>query len=438
MRIFYNALVLLGLPFVALYWGWRAITEATYRRNFLQRFGFRYPRVDRQRPVIWVHAVSVGEVQASAALVRALQARMPDAQMLITTVTPTGADRVQLLFGDAVRCAYVPYDLMPTVRRFYRKIKPALAIIVETELWPNLYHEAGVQNIPLVLASARISPRSMPRYRRLVGLFRDALSNGIIIAAQSEIDRQRFVELGAPPERTFVSGNIKFDVNVDEDITRRGEAFRREFLGDRPVWIAASTHEGEEAIIVEAHQQLLQTIPDLLLVLVPRHPPRFAEVAQLLERLGCNFVRRTDGQRCTEQTNILLGDTMGEVPMFYAGADIAFVGGSLVRVGGHNLLEPAIAGVPILTGPYLFNAQDIANMFLERDAARVVSNAADLVTSLKALLADDQERAAMGQRAQALMDENRGAVNQLLQQLEPFIDGGRPIAGTNRPTADPG
>ncbi|MEO0577029.1 MAG: 3-deoxy-D-manno-octulosonic acid transferase [Pseudomonadota bacterium] len=302
MRIFYNLLVLLGFPFVATYWGWRAFTEPNYRNDWFQRFGLRYPKFDRDRRVVWLHAVSVGEVQAAASLVSALQARMPDAQMLITTVTPTGADRVRLLFGDRVVCAYAPYDLMPAVRRFYRKVRPSLAIIVETELWPNLYHEAGMRSIPLVLASARISPRSMPRYRRLVGLFRDALSNGIIIAAQSEVDRQRFVELGAPASRTFVSGNIKFDVHTDPQIVSDGREFRARMLGDRPVWIAASTHEGEERILLEAHRELRRVMPNALLLLVPRHPPRFDEVAALLAELEFNVIRRTEGCACAAET----------------------------------------------------------------------------------------------------------------------------------------
>lgn len=421
MRIFYNLLVLLGLPFVATYWGWRAITEPNYRHDWFQRFGLRYPKFERGRRVVWLHAVSVGEVQAAASLVAALQKRMPDAQMLITTVTPTGVDRVRLLFGNRVVCAYAPYDLMPAVRRFYREVQPSLAIIVETELWPNLYHEAGLRSIPLVLASARISPRSMPRYRRLVGLFREALSNGIIIAAQSEVDRQRFVELGAPSSRTFVSGNIKFDVHVDSQVVRDGHAFKASTLGDRPVWIAASTHEGEEEILLEAHRELRRLIPNALLLLVPRHPPRFDEVADLLAREEINFVRRTSGQPCTADTEVLLGDTMGEVPMFYAATDVAFVGGSLAPVGGHNLMEPAIAGTPIITGTHLFNAQDIADMFIERGAVKIVSNAPELLDALRTLFGSADARDDMSARASALMDENRGAVSRLLAQLEPLI-----------------
>ncbi|MEM8547594.1 MAG: glycosyltransferase N-terminal domain-containing protein, partial [Pseudomonadota bacterium] len=273
MRRLYNVLVVLGLPFVAIYWLWRAVFDTTYRRHWSQRFGFGYPQMPKDKTLVWVHAVSVGEVQAAASLILALQERLPDAEILVTTVTATGADRVRLLFGDKVTTAYVPYDVRWSVRRFYEQVQPTLAIIVETELWPNLYHEAGQRRIPLVLASARISPRSMPRYRRLVGLFRDALSNGIIIAAQSEVDRQRFVELGAPEERTFVCGNIKFDVEPDGSVPIDGHRFRKDMhLATRPVWVAASTHAGEEEVLLNAHTKILSAFPEAVLILVPRHP----------------------------------------------------------------------------------------------------------------------------------------------------------------------
>ncbi|MEM7612400.1 MAG: lipid IV(A) 3-deoxy-D-manno-octulosonic acid transferase [Pseudomonadota bacterium] len=424
MRYFYNALVLVGLPFVAVYWLWRALTDKTYRSRWVQRFGFAYPRVADGVETVWVHAVSVGEVQAAAPLIRALRERMPEARVLITTVTPTGADRVRLLFADSVEHAYVPYDVAGAVRRFYRAVAPRLAIIVETELWPNLYHEAGLRRIPLILASARISPRSMPRYRRLVGLFRDALSNGIIIAAQSEVDRQRFVELGAPAERTFVSGNIKFDFDHDPDVQDRGARFRQDMLGERPVWVAASTHAGEESILLDAHTALLETVPDALLIMVPRHPVRFDEAAVALDERKLSYLRRTADLACPPEVSVLLGDTMGEVNMFYAAADIAFVGGSLVPVGGHNLLEPAALGLPILAGPYLFNAQDIANLFTGQGAAKTVQTADELCTSLQSLFRRGQLRDSMGRRAEQLIVANRGAVDRLLTRLEPLIEQG--------------
>ncbi|MEM9171461.1 MAG: lipid IV(A) 3-deoxy-D-manno-octulosonic acid transferase [Pseudomonadota bacterium] len=397
MRLLYNLLVLVGLPFVVLYWLWRALADAAYRPQWSQRFGLHYPSISYDRPRVWLHAVSVGEVQAAAPLVRALRSRLPDAQVLITTVTPTGRDRVRLLFGDSVETAYVPYDLLGSVSRFYNHVRPNLAIIIETELWPNLFHVAGQKRIPLILASARISPRSMPRYKTLVSLFRDALSNGIIIAAQSEADRRRFVELGAPESRTFVSGNIKFDVEYDPGHAIAGHQFRSDMqLLDRPVWVAASTHQGEEEVVLDAHRRILNDFPDALLILVPRHPGRFDEAAQLLERSGLEFQRRTQAQALAAKIKVLLGDTMGEVPMFYGASDVAFVGGSIVKVGGHNLLEPAALSLPIVTGPHLFNAQDIATMFIDSGAAIIADDANAVSAAVRSLLNDAALRDNMG------------------------------------------
>lgn len=421
MRLFYNILVIVGLPFVALYWLLRAVSDLNYRAHWSQRFGFGYPPTRESGRQVWVHAVSVGEVQASAPLVLAILERLPGAQVLITTVTPTGGDRVRLLYGDKVQHAYAPYDLGPSVSRFYSHVKPDLAVIIETELWPNLFHEAGTRGVPLVLASARISPRSMPRYQRLVGLFRNALSNGIIIAAQSEVDRKRFVELGALEERTFVSGNIKFDSEFDAALPSRGQALREAHFPGRPVWVAGSTHEGEEAIILEAHRKILETIPDALLILVPRHPGRFDDVAELVERSGLDYQRRTDVATGADHVKVLLGDTMGELNLFYAAADIAFVAGSLVPIGGHNLMEPAQLKRPILTGPHLFNAQDIATMFIDSGAARVVKDSAELAKAVVELLSEPEACARMAAHASELMASNRGAVQRLLDRLEPLL-----------------
>lgn len=424
MRLFYNVLVFLGLPFAAFYWGWRALLDPSFRGRWYQRFGFGYPTRGEEVRQIWVHAVSVGEVQAAAPLVRALREAVPGARVLITTVTPTGGDRVRLLFGDSVEHAYAPYDIRPAVHRFYNRVRPDLAIIIETELWPNLYHAAGMRGIPLVLASARISPRSMPRYRRLSGLFRDALSNGIIIAAQSEVDRQRFVELGALEERTFVSGNIKFDYRLDAGIAERGAELRERMFPGRPVWVAASTHAGEEEVVVDAHRRLCESWPDALLVLIPRHPARFDDTAAMLERNEMTYLRRTSGAAPGKETAVLLGDTMGEVNLFYAACDVAFVGGSLVPVGGHNLLEPASLSLPILVGPHLFNGEDIAMMFTESGAATVVHDAGELADAVGALFRREALRSTMGDKARALISDNRGAVDRLLERLEPLLERG--------------
>lgn len=418
MRFAYQLLVYLATPFVFLFWLWRGFTRNGYHDRLGQRFGIGFP--DIPRGSVWVHAVSVGEVQAAAPLIKALKDRLPSLAVVVTTVTPTGAERVRRLFGDEVVHCFAPFETPGAVRRFFDRIRPELAVIIETELWPNLYAECGRRRVPLVLASARISPRSVARYQHLTPLFREALSHGIIIAAQSEQDAQRFRDLGAAPARTFVTGNIKFDVEIDESLAARGREFAAEYFPGRPVWIAASTHAGEEEIVLAAHRRLLESVPDALLVLVPRHPERFSTVAGLIEERGLDFVRRTGGERCSAETRVFLGDTMGELPLFYAASDIAFVAGSLVPVGGHNLLEPASLGLPILTGPHLFNAEDIAEMFDEQGASRVVTDEAELAAALERLFGDEAGRRNMGERARRLLLDNRGSLRSLLELLDPL------------------
>jgi 3-deoxy-D-manno-octulosonic-acid transferase len=292
---------------------------------------------------------------------------------------------------------------------------------METEIWPNLYRGCGLREIPLILVSARISPKSVDSYRKFLPLFRETLSHGIIIAAQSETDAERFRLLGASSVRTWVTGNIKFDIELPEDLVERGKAFRRRYFGDRLVWIAASTHDQEEQKVLAAHKQLLAKYPDLLLVLVPRHPDRFSSVADMIDREGLARVARTDEQPCNPDTRVFLGDTMGEVPLFYAASDVAFVGGSLVPVGGHNLLEPAALGLPLVSGPHVYNAQDISDMFIELGACHIVDDTAQLAAAVDELLANPGEAAAQGSRALGIVQQNRGALARLLALLEPLI-----------------
>lgn len=401
---------------------WRGRRNRGYWKHLPQRFGYG-PRLDG-KPSIWVHAVSVGEVQAAAPLVRELQAAYPDRRLVITCMTPTGAAHAKMLFGDTVDRRFVPYDLPGSVKRFFNRIRPGLAVILETELWPNLYNECGRRAVPLVLASARISPRSINRYRLLVGLFRETLSHGIIIGAQSEADALRFRQVGAAPERTYVTGNIKFDFRLPPQVRRLGLEFRERHAALRPVWVAASTHAGEEEIALAAHARVLERFPDALLLLVPRHPERFDDVADLLTRLEFSHVRRSTGLRLTEADSVFLGDTLGELTSFYAAADVAFVAGSLVPIGGHNLLEPAALGLPVLTGPHTFNCEDIAEMFIKAGAARLVTDAQTLGDAVVELLADPQARRDIGERAQRIVEGNRGALERLLKLVRPLLAAG--------------
>jgi 3-deoxy-D-manno-octulosonic-acid transferase len=398
----------------------RGFRDKTHWRGFSQRFGLGATVQGRS---IWVHAVSVGEVQAAVPLVEALLTRFPQIPLVLTTVTPTGRARAEAIFKQRVDVRYVPIDWPGSVSRFFQRVQPQLAVILETEIWPNLYHRCGRMGVPLVLASARISPRSVNRYRRLVGLFRETLSHGIFIAAQSQEDAERFRSIGASQERTHVVGNIKFDFGYPPDMEARGHELRQMLGAHRPVWVAGSTHEKEEELLIAAHRRIRERFSNALLVLVPRHPPRFPEVAALLREQGLRFVRRTSAVPVTGDTEVYLLDTLGELPPFYAAGDVAFVGGSLGvdHVGGHNLLEPAALGLPIVAGPHNFNSADIARMLGERGALRLVHDAAELAKVVGGLLADPRARTTMGASGRKTVDDNRGAVGRLMKFLEPLL-----------------
>lgn len=417
MRVLYNLLTyLLLIPFLA-FWLIRGLGNRTYLDRLGQRFGFGLPRLEHS---IWVHAVSVGEVQAAAPLVRSLAERFPEHAILVTTVTPTGAARVRALFGDTVTHAYVPFEFPHAVKALFGRCNPSVALVMETEIWPNLYRGCGVRGIPLILVSARISPKSVPGYRKLLPLIKETLSHGIIIASQSKQDAERFLALGANPARTHIMGNIKFDMQHDEGVVTQGRAERAKLFGDRPVWIAASTHQGEEEIVLDVHEALRARHDDLLLVLVPRHPERFPAVRELVRQRGFSLVSRTE-ERPAGDAAVFLCDTMGEVPLFYAASDVAFVAGSLVPIGGHNLLEPAALGVPIVTGPHNFNAQDIADLFIDMGACVRVADPGELVEAISRLLTNPDEAARIGRAGQRVLEENRGALQRLLVLLEPLL-----------------
>ncbi len=419
MRFLYNVLIYLAAPVALALHFWRGLRDPSYLERIGERFGFG-PRLPG--PTIWIHAVSVGEVQASEPLVRQLLLRHPGHSVLLTTVTPTGAARARQLFQNRVHQRYVPFDLPGSVRRFFDRVQPRLAMILETELWPNLYAECGLRQVPLVLASARMSPRSVGRYRRLVPLFRQVVSHGIVIAAQSESDAERFRSIGASAERMHVTGNIKFDFEAPPEIERRGAHWREQNAPGRPIWVAGSTHEGEETVVLDAHRRVLERFPDALLLLVPRHPHRFDSVRELLAKRGETSTNRSTGAVIAPAATVMLGDTMGELMVFYAACDVAFVAGSLVPIGGHNLLEPASLGLPVLTGPHNFNSEEIAQLLLEAGAAQVVTDAGQLAECVAGLLADPARRRAMGAAGRAVLDANRGALERLLTLVDPLLN----------------
>jgi 3-deoxy-D-manno-octulosonic-acid transferase len=430
-RLIYTLLIYVAAPIAFALTVWRSIRDPAYRDRWAERFGFVNDPLDESS--IWIHAVSVGEVQAAAVLIRALRQRSPEGRIVVTTATPTGAARVRALFARDVQHVYLPYDLPGAVRRFLTRIRPRIAIVMETEIWPNLYRECARRDIPLVLASARLSEKSVGRMSRFATVFREALQRNVVIAAQSTSDAQRFSQIGALPASIQVTGNIKFDIRIPEETRRQGRALRDAQFLDRFVWVAGSTHEGEEDLILEAHRSLMQRVPNALLILVPRHPPRFESVRQWLAARGVRFVSRSAAKLVQANVQILLGDTLGELVTFYAAADVAFVGGSFVPIGGHNLLEPAALGVPVLSGPNNFNAPDIAARLFESGAAIELASAFDLTNTLVKLASDPEQRTRMGTIGIEVIEKNRGALDRVLviveQQLTSHdIDAARPAS----------
>jgi 3-deoxy-D-manno-octulosonic-acid transferase len=406
VRYLYTILFYLALPFIFLRLFWRSWRQPAYNKRLAERLGFYPFKLDK---CLWVHAVSVGEALAAIPLIKALKATYPHLPLLVTTMTPTGAARVKTAFGDSVIHAYIPYDLPDAVDRFLSSMHPAAAIIMETELWPNLLHACHQKHIPLCLVNARLSEKSARGYAQIAPLTRTMLQELNVIAAHGHADAERFIALGAPKERVVVTGNIKFDLELPPDLLQNSVSLRAVLGQDRFIWIAASTHEGEEEIVLAAHKKLREINPQALLILVPRHPDRFDAIAKLCEQAFL-VARRSQQQTCTPETGVYLGDTMGELLLMYAVSDVTFVGGSLIPRGGHNMLEPGALTKPILTGPHLFNFAEISELFFSAHALTKVSDADSLVTQLISLMQDGDERRQMGERARVVVDANRGAL----------------------------
>jgi 3-deoxy-D-manno-octulosonic-acid transferase len=419
MRLLYVLLVYLVAPLVILQEAWKSLLNPEYRGRLRQRLGYV------QRPAapgsVWIHAVSVGEVQAAAGLVTELRSRHPALPITITTVTPTGAQRARSLFRDTVQINYLPYDLPGSVARFLDRVAPQVVIILETEIWPTLYHELGRRRIPLLLGSARVSTRSVDRYRRMASLFRDTLSHGILIGAQTPADAERFRSIGAAPARVQVTGNIKYDLAIPAATVTAGHELRQQWGAGRPVWIAGSTHDGEEDAALAAHAAVRVRHPDALLLLVPRHPQRFDSVRALLRKRGVRYVQRSSGTLPAQADEVFLVDTLGELQMFYAAADIAFVAGSLAPIGGHSLLEPAVLGLPMLSGPHTHNSQDIADMFEHAGALRIVRSQEELGYRLLEWFGDPARARATGALGREAVTANRGAFDRLVAMVEPLL-----------------
>jgi 3-deoxy-D-manno-octulosonic-acid transferase len=416
-RALYTLAGCAALPWLPLRLWWRGRREPGYRRHVGERFG-RY-RTTVPSPLFWIHAVSVGETRAAVPLSQKLRAFRPDATILLTHMTATGRDAGKAIAGTDTIQAWLPYDLPFAVRRFYDHFRPAAGFLVETELWPNLIAGAAGAGVPLFLVNARLSERSAAGYAKWPALSRPMLGRLAGIAAQSPADAARLQALGG--NAPIVTGNIKFDVSPSQELLALAKTLRRDFGESRPVWVAASTRDGEEALILDAlTRQPLEG--NALLVLVPRHPQRFDAVAELLRSRGIDFARRSANATVPANVGVVLGDTMGEMFAYYAAADLAFVGGSLLPLGGQNLLEALAVGTPVLIGPHTFNFADATDGALAAGAALRVADADALVAAVRSLLTNPARRKAMREAAHGFHGAHQGAVDRLWDWLGPQLE----------------
>lgn len=372
---------------------------------------------------VWVHAVSVGESMTAIPLVKLLQQRYPSIPITVTNETITGAERIRAELGNSVTQLYFPYDLPLVLRKFFKTLQPKLLILLETELWPNLLAACQLYQVPVALVNARLSERSARSYRRILPVIRKMLKRIDVIAAQFQADADRFIALGFPVEKIQVTGSLKFDLTLPLQLSEQAQQWRKIWGENRPVWIAASTHPGEEELILRAFTEVRHSFPDLLLVSIPRHVNRVSQLEQLYSNQAYKIIKRSDHNSVSDMSTIdvFIGDTIGELLIFYAAADLAFVGGSLVEKGGQNPLEPAAIGLPILTGPYTYNFSVITEQLKHRDVEIQVNNAVELAEQVIALLSDPARRQQKAHEAKKFVTENKGSVLKQMQLIESLL-----------------
>lgn len=414
-RLIYSLILVLALPFLFVRLKWRSRHNVDYQKRWSERLGF-FPHAVPPG-AIWLHAVSLGEAIAATPLIKLLLQTYPERTLVVTTTTPTGSAHILSQFKDQVAHSYLPFDLSFLIKRFLKKVKPTLCIIMETEVWPNLLYNCYQQNIVMVLANARLSRASARGYARVKFFIKPLLNSFDTIIAQSELDAENFLSLGVHADTLKVAGNIKFDLQLPENLLQKAEQLRQHLGKHRFVWVAASTHEGEEEVLLNAFKGLRVKNPQLLLILVPRHANRFDKVADLCAEFGFKFARRSLNELPQAETDIYLADTFGEMMLLYACSDLCFVGGSLVPVGGHNLIEPAALALPIMSGPELHNFKQVSQLLLEENALRLVHNATELDNAVSQLMTEHEAAQAMGLRAKAVADANRGALQKHMQLI---------------------
>lgn len=420
MIFLYSALFYLATPFILLRLFWRGFKSPAHRSRWHERFAYYF--ANHRQGGIWIHAVSVGEAESVFPLIKLIRQRHPGRPILVTTTTVSGSARVKSVLGNSVEHVYLPYDLPDAVARFLTHFKPAVALIMETEIWPNFFAQCGQHGVPLFIINARLSDKSARGYLKLPGLFLPALANLEGIAAQTREDVERFIAIGVDKDKVVRTGNIKFDLEVNDEIIERGQAIRKTIFPDRLVWIVASTHKGEETLFLSVYHQMKQHFPRLLLLLAPRHPERSNEVRKLCVKERLNVVMRTQKRACRSDTDVYIADTLGELKLLYAAADVAFVGGSMCPIGGHNVLEPAALGKPVVFGPYMSNFKEIAQGLLAAEAAIQCCDMQMVVEKISGLLADARLRDQLGVKGKDFIQKNQGALTRVLTMLNECID----------------
>lgn len=424
MRFLYTIVFYCLLPFILLRLVWRSFAAPAYARRWAERFGF-FPALITSKKVVWLHTVSVGEFLAALPMIRRLMAD-ETLHLVITTTTPTGSERVKATLGDTVFHVYAPYDVPDALARFFKRINPAVYLVMETELWPNTLAACARRNIPAILVNGRLSEKSARGYARFSALTRPMLNNLQLALIQNHVDAARFLQLGLSESRLRVTGNIKFDLSLTDDLRVRAAELKKQFInhGDKIIWIAASTHQGEDEIILDAFAEVRKkahkNAAPLMLILVPRHPERFEKVGQLCDARGFKTMRRSHGELAADM-DILLGDTMGELMLLFGASDIAFVGGSLVPNGGHNFIEPAAWGLPLLSGEHLFNFAEVSGLLKAANALDIAHNADELKNNLDNLLSDPELRKQKGENALRVAIENRGALDKTLELIKSVL-----------------
>jgi 3-deoxy-D-manno-octulosonic-acid transferase len=412
-RFFYNVFMYLATPLLLIYLLYRAIKSNDNRSRLSERFGLI--TLDFSHPVILIHSVSMGETIAATPLINQLINDYPHHQILITTSTPTGSAVVKKNFESRVAHCYLPIDLPGGVTRFLNQVKPQLVIIMETELWPNLMHQLHQRNTPVLLANARMSEKSMQGYlKKAAPLMREMLNKIDNVSAQFDSDGERFLALGLPPNKLSIGGSIKFEVCIKAELKQQQNSLKEQWAPNRSVWVAGSTHPGENEQILAAHNTLLTQFPDLLLVLIPRHSERFDDVAKQAQDAGFNVIRRSHQKIPSQECQVVIGDTMGEMLLLLGIADITYIGGSLIERGGHNPLEPAALGKPIIMGPSLYNFSDVSDKLIDAGGLETVADHAQLSTLINQLIKNPQRRLTMGNNALKVINDNQGTLNRLM------------------------